>query len=106
MWLKKNLICLPEAFAAWRLCSLPRRITGACREELRGDKNFFFILAKAQSRKGIERSLTNLSLLGSCLPSAAADSLRLHCFARDFFLLAKPSAAYGRELTFVQSCFF
>ena len=35
-----------------RLCSLPRRITG---------RLVFFILAKTQRRKGIERSFTNLS---------------------------------------------
>jgi hypothetical protein len=45
-------------FAAWRLCApTPSAAVD-------------FLLAKTQRRKGIERSLTNLSLLGSCLPEA------------------------------------
>ena len=110
---------------------------------------FFFLLAKAQRRKGIERSFTNLSLLGSYFShlateviasrggllaawrlraqnifftlakaqrrkeivvarydfSATADWLCSFVASRDlffsFFLLDKPSVAYGRRI-FVQ----
>jgi hypothetical protein len=73
-----------------------------------GQVSFFFLSQRRQAAKKSNRSLplfSRLSLLATCLPSAAADfaSLRLcEPFFFSFFLSQSlPQAGY-----FVQSCFF
>jgi hypothetical protein len=108
-------VWLPEAFASSRALffssrngcrprtdSLRLGIFAACPAELRGANNFFFFY----SRKGIERSFTNLLLLGSCLPTEGRPARRGGFLASSCWSSCRPPRRIGRELTFVQSCFF